>query len=51
LTTNSLVDVQTRTQLNGDRLIGGQSKGWGGSRTSCNASDGEFTNHWQRHGN
>jgi hypothetical protein len=34
LTTNSQVDVQTKTQLNGDRLVGGQSKGRSGNRTS-----------------
>ncbi len=51
LTTNSLIDVQTRTQLNGNRSIGGQNKGWGGNRTGCNASDGKSTNHRQRHGN
>ncbi len=51
LTTNSQVDVQPITQLNGDRSIGGQNKGQGDSRTSCNASDGKSTNLRQRHGN
>ncbi len=51
LTTNSQVDVQARTQLNGHRSAGGRNKGQGGSRTSCNASDGESTNLRQRHGN
>jgi hypothetical protein len=43
--------VQTKTQLNGDRLVGGQSKGRSGNRTSWSANDGESTNPWQRHGN
>jgi hypothetical protein len=51
LTTNSQVDVQARTQLNGDRSIGGRNKSQGDSRTSCNASDGKSTNLQQRHGN
>jgi len=48
---NLQVDVQTITQLNGDRSIGGRSKGQGGSRTGCSANDGKSTNPWQKHGN
>jgi len=51
LTTNSQVDVQARTQLNGDRLVGGRNKGQGDNKTSRSVSDGESTNLWQRHGN
>ncbi len=51
LTTNSQVDVQAKTQLNGDRLVGGQNKGQGDSRTGRSASDGKSTNLRQRHDN
>ncbi len=50
-TTDSHVDVQARTQLNGNRSIGGRNKGWGGSRAGRSVNDGEYANPQQRHGN